>query len=101
MQQGWLVVTCPECASRPDNELQAVWLAGPLAMFCTLCGNASVGGKLRPVALPPEYDAIVALLAVRPMAARTWLPDEQFTDLRAENVQHGWGEETGWGEDSG
>lgn len=90
IQQGWLVVTCPDCAERKDNELQAFWLEGPHVMFCTLCGNVSVGGVPRPAVLPPEYDEIVALLAIRPMHQRTWHVGQTLTDLRAENVQLGY-----------
>lgn len=95
IQQGWWVVSCPACAGTPGEELQAVWVGGPLLMFCTSCGNAGVGGKVRRVALPDERAEIEALLAVRPMRARSWLVGEPLTDLIAENVQHGWGEESG------
>jgi hypothetical protein len=89
VQQGFWVVTCPECAGKPELELQAVWLDGPLVMWCTVCGNAGAGGHWRPVALPEQHDVISTLLAVRPLAMRTWVVDEPVTNLVAENVQRG------------
>lgn len=88
MQQGFWMVTCPDCADLPELELQPVWL-DTLLTWCTVCGNAGGGSRWRRVVLPEQSDEIIALLAVRPMAARTWKEGEPLRNLLAENVSYG------------
>jgi hypothetical protein len=88
IQQGALVVSCPECAGTKDEELHPVWLDGPHLMFCAVCGNCATGGQWRLVALPEHLAEIAALLSVRPPQARNCLPGQTVDDLVAENAEH-------------
>lgn len=88
IQQGVLVVTCPECAGTRDEELHPVWLDDLHLMFCVICGNLATGGRWRRVMLPERLNEIVALLALRPLEARTWLPGQTVDDLVTENAEH-------------
>jgi len=44
--------------------------------FCNACGNASVGGRLRPVVFPENIDEITSKLLEKPVADRNWKPEE-------------------------
>lgn len=76
------VVECPDC--------HGAQLASPSdrRFMCDTCGNASVGGKWRPVTWPTDQDAIAAILADRPAENQNWQPGESIKALRAENGQH-------------
>jgi hypothetical protein len=68
------------------GRAEYVWLATPL-FFCTSCGNASIGGRWRPVAVPADRAEIERLLLARPdPATRSWRPGETTDQLAAENV---------------
>jgi hypothetical protein len=51
VQQGLLVVRCPDCEGKPEEELGFVWRNGPHLFLCGVCGNAAVGQQWRPVAV--------------------------------------------------
>lgn len=92
IQQSYLVVSCPECTAsgRPDAEVAAVWLEGPHLMYCAVCGNAAVGGRMRRVALPDRLNEIDALLGVRENPGlRNWIPGESVENLVVENAALG------------
>lgn len=88
IQQGVLVVTCPECAGTQNEELHPVWLDGPYLMFCAVCGNRAADGQWRRVVLPEHLSEIAALLMVRPLEARIWRPDDTLDELAVENAEH-------------
>lgn len=90
IQQGMLVVSCPECTGSPNEELGFVWRGGPLLYLCQVCGNAAVGKVHRPVVLPADLDAIEAVLGCRPVGNRTWTTDQTVDDLLTENRRFGW-----------
>jgi hypothetical protein len=90
VQQGTAVVSCPTCAENPAEEKAPVWLEGPLLACCMVCGS---GGTWRHVVLPDQWEKIVAALAARPLAGRTWVVGETVEQICAENAQNGWGKD--------
>lgn len=90
VQMSMLVAGCPECAGREDEEQALVWREGPHLMLCGVCGNAGVGKRWRPVALPEQLAEIEAALACRPMGNRSWAPGQAVDDLEAQNRRFGW-----------
>ncbi len=90
VERGVWVVSCPDCAGRPDEERHGVWLSGPHLMFCAVCGNRQLDGQWRRVVIPPNRSAIEALLVGRPPSNRNWLPGETTEQLIAENDAYGW-----------
>ncbi len=75
----WLC-RCPDC----PGGTAYVWLETPI-MFCITCGNRAIGGKFRPVLVPPDRATIEALLLLRPVERRNWEAYESLDKLRAEN----------------
>jgi ribosomal protein L37AE/L43A len=78
------------CADCPDcGGAETVWLKD-LKMWCHSCGNVTVGGKYRPVALPPDAPEIERILDKRPLRhTRNWRQVETVDDLRAQNKEAG------------
>lgn len=65
---GRWCVDCPECGGA-----EMVWLEGPLLLWCTTCGNRSVGGLARPVVLPDGWqDAVTLLETLDDERAQNW-----------------------------
>lgn len=76
------IADCPDCRAGSSY----VWLEGPHAMFCLPCGNAGIGHRWRPVAVPAERAAIERLLLARPVGQMAWRPTESLDRLREENA---------------
>jgi len=81
--EGRWVVDCPDCSGA-----QLACRTDPRFM-CVYCGNASVGGKWRPVSWPRSADLIEIELSARPVEHQHWLPGDTLRQLRAENAAHG------------
>jgi len=82
----WLVA-CPDCR----RDFQLVWTMTLLYM-CATCWNADVGGRWRPVGLPPDRAAIEAAMSRRPRPQeRNWLPGETGEHLLREEADPGRG----------
>lgn len=79
VNHGRWIVPCPDC---PGAQLTA---PEDRRFMCVNCGNASIGGKWRPVRWPKRHEDIEALLAVRIEKLANWSPGETVADLRAEN----------------
>jgi hypothetical protein len=80
------IAECPDCKARGLSRAEYVWLQTPL-LFCTSCGNASLGGLWRPVGVPQNRAQIERLLLQRPdPLTRSWRPDESVEALCVENV---------------
>jgi hypothetical protein len=79
------ICRCPDC----PGGAAYVWIEAPI-MFCLYCGNRSIGGAFRPVAIPPERETIERLLMKRPdVAAWHWEPYESIEAIRAGNEMMG------------
>lgn len=97
---------------RPQDRALAPWTClAPRAVYVAfgkwllrcVCGNApsvdpewrlacclECGAVFEQVAVPADYQAIEAVLLLRPaMRNQNWLPTETLDDLRAENAAHG------------
>lgn len=69
----------------PCGGVELVWIDQP-QLWCTSCGNADLGGKWRPVLMPPRkfLDAVFSILSLRPEHQRTWAATETLHQLVAE-----------------
>ena len=83
---GQWVAACPRCQSARNVHPDRLW-------WCPCCGDGAVD-----VRWPDEARDICAVLALRPMAARNWHPDEiaagrdrpyLVEDLAVENLERG------------
>lgn len=93
VNHGVWIASCPCRTPGDPSPGLVVWPAVPWG-WCLRCGNASVAGRWRPVAVPSAADraAIEAALSVRPSpSACNWEPGESIADLLAENTEHGVG----------
>lgn len=91
IRHGYWLASCPCGARGVPAPGGVVWLRLPL-VWCVRCENDSVGGRWRPVWLPPpaERTAIEAVLALRPHPEdRNWESGETLADLIAQNRAHG------------
>jgi ribosomal protein L37AE/L43A len=76
---GRWIAECPDC-----HGAQLTAVADPRFM-CVECGNASIGGKWRPVIWPKDHVEISALLDERPRHLANALPSETVKQIRKEN----------------
>lgn len=76
---GRWIAECPDC-----RGAQLTAPEDPRFM-CVECGNASVGGRWRPVIWPKDHAAIGALLDERPRHLANALPGETLSQIRKEN----------------
>ena len=75
------IAACPDCKGS-----EYVWLSQPRFLCCG-CANRSIGGKWRPVQMPPDRRAVERLLLARPDPnTRVWYAGESIEQLEAENV---------------
>lgn len=83
VNEGRWIVECPDCRGA---QLAA---ATDRRMMCHCCGNASIGGRFRPVVWPAASTAVAVEreLARRPEANRNW-SWETVAELRDETDAH-------------
>lgn len=96
---GRWIWRCPKCNGA---ELAAIGVLGSGVCYschpCTLRDPRSVvkawkdaekAGEVYEIILPEEADEIEAILSVRPVKNKNWLPGERPEKLREENAGHG------------
>lgn len=76
---GRWIAECPDC--------RGAQLTAPedLRFMCVECGNASIGGKWRPVVWPKGHKAIGELLDERPKHLANTTPGQTLAEIREEN----------------
>lgn len=82
VNHGVLRAWCPDCIGSAEDT----WRDAPV-LFCMRCGNQSIGGRWRPVVLPPNLEELDALLMAFPIELRNWEPWGPPRDLTAEVVE--------------
>lgn len=80
INHGKWLVKC-ECGG-----CEKVWEEG--WVMCQSCFNALSGHKFRPTVFPKKRKDIEALLSLRRLPNRNWLPGETLLFLKAENEAH-------------
>lgn len=87
--RGIWVARCDCGAEGVPGPGGVVFLDQPL-VWCPRCENVAVGGRWRVVRVPAVWEAIEAVLALRPdPETQNWQSQETLQDLIAENLAHG------------
>lgn len=78
-QGNWIIL----CAC---HGAEYAWEEG--LFVCLSCFNARHGHRILRSQFPPDRQRIEAILDLRPLPNRNWLPGETVEDLERENIEH-------------